>query len=621
MTRERFTRERNLFLFCSLGVAVAAFAVVLTLARANDSYFEGASSAVARGVVLLDWTVKLIFLYLTFRFARFLRLPWWAIVILCILAPLGLFFIIPFASLLISAWLTGRSVGSAQYESGVRQPLEQPSAPHGTTAPDRTGVIDWPSGSTPTLPAASAEVSEPQLPARTTADVSSAEPAPEPVLTQDSRTSDLIITPDFERALRLINKLEPCVFITGKAGTGKSSLLRLLRDQSQRKSVFLAPTGLAAVNIEGQTIHSFFRFPPRTLTKDDIKVVRNAELFEALETIVIDEVSMVRADMIDAIDYFLRLNRSNFDAPFGGVQMVFFGDLHQLPPIVKEKSEADYLNDNYTSPFFFDAHVFDGCPLRLLELRRIFRQTDPVFLDALAGVRGNNVTDQHMQLINSRFSTTPLASTDSTSITLTPDNNLAAQINRERLSRLPPPEFRHEGIIEGEFDEKSYPTDYCLRLRVGAAVMLVKNDAQRRWVNGTLGKVVALTESSVTVEIQSDSEDLPYAYPVEPETWEAIKYRYDRSTRTIAPEVVGSFQQYPLKLAWAITVHKSQGMTFDNMVLDMGRGAFAHGQTYVALSRCRSLEGITLRRPLRRSDIRLDQRIERLPSRCLPDCE
>jgi ATP-dependent DNA helicase PIF1 len=416
---------------------------------------------------------------------------------------------------------------------------------------------------------------------------------------------DFELTPDFEHALDVMERTTGPVYITGNAGTGKSTLLQYFKEQTAKKIVVLAPTGVAAINVGGSTIHSFFRFPPRLVTKDDVRRVRGKEaLFAALETVVIDEVSMVRADVMDAIDHSLRLNRKRPHEPFGGAQVILIGDLCQLPPIV-DRDLQDYFIDTYKSPYFFDAQVFAVDAFEVIELKKVFRQRDPGFVELLNKVRNNHIQAADLVTLNQRCVPAASSGTGALAITLTSTNELASQINVERLSALRGKTRCFDAEMTGNFDEQSCPTDRRLMLKPGAQVMMVKNDPHKRWVNGSLGVVRTLSDEAITVSFGDT------VCSVEPSAWDKIEYEYDQADGRIEPRVTGSFRQYPIKLAWAITVHKSQGKTFDHVIIDLGRGAFAHGQTYVALSRCRSFEGIRLKSPIKGSDIILDGTVSR----------
>ncbi len=415
----------------------------------------------------------------------------------------------------------------------------------------------------------------------------------------------------FKPIVAALNGSNESVFITGKAGTGKSTLLRYFREHTTKQVAFLAPTGRAAINIQGQTLHSFFKFPPQCLTEDSIVVSRNKQLYRKLDTLVIDEVSMVRADVMQAVDWFMRLNGRDAKQPFGGVQVVLFGDLYQLPPVVPTSPDERWVFESlgYESEYFFAAYVWKYKPPRIEELHTVYRQRDPQFQALLSAVRVNEVSDDQLDQLNQRVDETFQPSSDQPYVTLTATNKRAGQLNSENLMKLPGSEQVYYGRIEGAF-EKELPTDFELRLKEGAQVMLVKNDPQRRWSNGTLATIARLEPSRIQVAIQTP-EAGEQVYDVPPETWEAIRYRLDEDDLRLKAEVVGWFTQYPLKLAWAITIHKSQGQTFDRVIVDLGkRPAFAYGQTYVALSRCRTLDGLVLRRKVWASDIKVDATVK-----------
>lgn len=399
------------------------------------------------------------------------------------------------------------------------------------------------------------------------------------------------------------------LFITGNAGTGKSTLLQYFKENTKKQVVVIAPTGIAAINVGGTTIHSFFRFPTRLVTPSDVKAIRTKrKLFASLETVVIDEVSMVRADIMDAIDLSLRVNRDRPDEAFGGVQMILIGDLYQLPPVI-EPELNNYFAANFHTPFFFSAEVLTGVPLTRIELQKIFRQGDPEFIHLLNKVRNNRITPADLRQIN-RLHTPGLTSAkDDLAITLTSTNAIASRINQTHLDSLPSRDFYFDAAVTGEFDENSFPTDRRLRLRQGAQIMMVKNDPNKEWVNGSLGVIQKLSRDSIEVSFGDHS------CTVGPTTWEKIDYAHSPSDGKVEAVAKGSFCQYPIKLAWAITIHKSQGKTFDRVIIDLGNGAFTHGQAYVALSRCTTLQGIRLRTPIRLSDIILDDRVTEFHAR------
>ncbi|MFP4081907.1 MAG: AAA family ATPase [Candidatus Aminicenantes bacterium] len=418
------------------------------------------------------------------------------------------------------------------------------------------------------------------------------------------------INPEFGKALDLLNKTSKNVFITGKAGTGKSTLLEYFRQNTRKKVVTLAPTGVAALNVKGQTIHSFFRFKPDVTLDKVRKIVKNRRknLYQAADTVVIDEISMVRADLLDCVDRFLRLNCTRQGHPFGGKQMVFIGDLYQLPPVIKGK-EREIFKSRYNTGYFFSAHVFEELPMELIELMKIYRQKDERFIEILNAIRNNTITEETLEALNTRCDPDFEPSKDAFYIHLTTLNQLADRINGQQLQKIEGPACLMEGIIRGDFAQRNLPTQRVISLKVGAQVMLLNNDSYGRWVNGSVGKVVEILGEEddpeiITVELTDGS-----LVEVERFTWEIFEYRYDEITNSIKTRTLGSFTQFPMRLAWAITIHKSQGKTFHRIILDIQRGAFSPGQIYVALSRCTSLEGIVLRQPLKKKHVFMDWRV------------
>lgn len=397
------------------------------------------------------------------------------------------------------------------------------------------------------------------------------------------------------------------IFITGRAGTGKSTLLDYFQRSAKKKVVVLAPTGVAALNVKGQTIHSFFRFKP-DITLKTIKKERR-KIYKKLDAIVIDETSMVRADLLDCIDKFMRLNGKTKNLPFGGVQMIFFGDLYQLPPVVTGK-ETEIFNSHYKSPYFFDAHVFENFEMEFLELEKIYRQKDEKFIDILNKIRNNSATDEDLEKLNKRFDPNFEDKLDDFYIYLTTTNKKAEEINRKQLNKIPKKTSYYEGIIKGDFSERHLPTAIDLKLKIGAQVMLLNNDAAGRWVNGSIGKIIDIKyddyEENDAIIVKLTSGETVDATPYK---WEIFHFYYDKRSHSIEAETVGSFTQYPMKLAWAITIHKSQGKTFERVILDIDRGTFAHGQMYVAISRCTSLDGLVLKKKIEKKHILMDWRI------------
>lgn len=420
----------------------------------------------------------------------------------------------------------------------------------------------------------------------------------------------------FVRAYDLLENSSQSVFITGKAGTGKSTLLKYFRDNTAKNIVVLAPTGVAAVNIAGQTIHSFFQFKP-DITPESVESIRirksKRELYQKLEAVVIDEISMVRADLLDCVDRFLRFYGRNKNVPFGGAQMIFIGDLYQLPPVVTYREQALF-KTVYSSPYFFDAKVFAEFNPEFIELEKIYRQKDDDFIALLNAVRNNSVTDEHMAILNDRCVADFRPANDDFYIYLTTTNDLADELNQAQLSQLKEKWHRYEGRVSGEFEQKNLPTQLSLEIKAGAQVMMLNNDSAGRWVNGSMGKIVLVREEDAADVIIVELAD-GRKVDVTPFTWEMFRFFYDENKEAIDSESIGSFTQYPLRLAWAVTIHKSQGKTFSKIIVDIGRGTFSHGQVYVALSRCTSFDGIVLKKPIAKKHILMDWRIVKFMTR------
>jgi len=421
-------------------------------------------------------------------------------------------------------------------------------------------------------------------------------------LIQKKSSDQIIITEKLQEYLDLLENTNDNYFITGKAGTGKTTLIDLFRKISKKKIVVLAPTGLAAINAKGQTIHSFFKFPPRMISKDMVHQVYDRSLYSEVDTIIIDEASMLRADMLDAIEVFMRLNGRDKNNPFGGAQIILVGDLFQLPPVVSSQ-EQDIYSSLYETPYFFSAGSFNQELFRVLLLDEVFRQKDQEFVELLNMIREGDASLKSLEIINKR---TTNSNFEDDHIILCPTNAAADGINEIKLNAINSPVHKYEAVLEGSFvdNERYLPVSAVLKLKKGARVLFTKNDMGGKWVNGSLGKVHSLEDD--VVQIRLDSGQI---VDVEMEKWSDIRYKYNEETREIEEEEVGSAFQYPLKLAWAITIHKSQGMTFDKVCLDFRKSPFAHGQTYVALSRCRTLEGITLTKNIYPNDLLVDTRI------------
>ena len=421
--------------------------------------------------------------------------------------------------------------------------------------------------------------------------------------------SDVSLSPEQQAVYDRIETTRDNIFVTGRAGTGKSTLLNHLSWHTSKQVVITAPTGVAALNVGGQTIHSLFRLPIGVIADHDIEqndALR--KLLHTIDTLVIDEVSMVNADLLDAIDRSLRQARQRKNEAFGGVQVVLFGDPYQLAPVPGEGDERAYFADKYDSMWFFDAKVWDETDLTIYELSTIHRQHEDEFKRMLNAVRHGHVTAEIAGRLN-EVGARP-APTDG-AITLATTNGTVTRINATELARLPGRVLTARAEINGEFGGRSYPADEALELKVGARVMFLRNDVggeQQRWVNGSVGTVLKI-DSTVWVDIDGERHE------VRPAVWEKFRYSYSPLTKSLRKDVVAEFTQFPLRLAWAVTIHKSQGKTYDRAIVDLGQRSFAPGQTYVALSRISELEGLYLTRPLRPSDIIVDDNVVRFMSR------
>jgi len=402
----------------------------------------------------------------------------------------------------------------------------------------------------------------------------------------------------------LFNKIENTnkhMFITGKAGTGKSRLLLHFKNNSKKKIVVVAPTGVAALNVGGQTINSLFKIPPSFIAKEGLKPIdyKTSMLLKNIDTVVIDEISMVRVDLMEAIDQRLRQARNSV-IPFGGVQIIMFGDPYQLPPVVPDQELQKYFADIFGGYYFFNSHVWDKVDFEKNELEKIFRQNDDAFKDILNAIREGDTSENVLNSLNSKIYNATLPEGV---ITLATTNAGVNFINSTRLSQLQGKEYQYRAIVRGDLRESDFPTEEILRLKVGAQVMFVKNDKSKRWVNGSIGVIKSLSDNEIKVEVNRITFSVPQ------ESWNKIKYFYNQDLKSVDEEVVSSFTQFPLRLAWAITIHKSQGQTFDSVAIDLGAGAFAHGQTYVALSRATTLERLYLTRGVLPEDIIVDRAV------------
>ncbi len=423
---------------------------------------------------------------------------------------------------------------------------------------------------------------------------------------------------EWQQALQLIQTTRRSLFLTGKAGTGKSTFLRYIARTTKKKYVILAPTGIAAINAGGQTLHSFFKLPFHPLLPNDSRYnARNIrkslkyggdliKLLRGLDLIIIDEISMVRADIIDFIDKVLRIYCRNMREPFGGKQLLLVGDIFQLEPVIKE-DEWRLMQPFYSSAYFFAAKVWDQMQLVSIELRKVYRQTDAHFIDLLDRIRLNQISDADLDAINARVAPADSASSShsrsrqSFPITLATRRDTVDWINEQQLSDLDGRSTTFKGVISGDFPLSSLPAPMELELKPGAQVIFVRNDKEKRWVNGTIGIVTGIDEGEGIIGVVDEDG---HEHDVGIELWENMRYTFNEKEQKIEEELLGTFKQYPLRLAWAITVHKSQGLTFRQVKIDFsGGGAFAGGQTYVALSRCMSLQGLTLEEPIRRADV------------------
>jgi ATP-dependent DNA helicase PIF1 len=413
------------------------------------------------------------------------------------------------------------------------------------------------------------------------------------------------LSPEQTAVFAAIENTREHVFVTGRAGTGKSTLLNHLSWHSSKSVAICAPTGVAALNVGGQTVHSLFRLPIGVIADAEIEQGPEVrKLLGAMDTLVIDEVSMVNADLLDAIDRSLRQARQRPQEPFGGVQLVLFGDPYQLAPVPGDGEERAYFEDHYRSMWFFDAKVWQEAELRIFELTTIHRQHEDQFKYLLNGVRHGMVTAEMAKVIND---TGARPAPDEGAITLATTNAAVNRINAVRLGSLPGRVLTAKAEVSGDFSGRSFPAEEALQLKVGAQVMFLRNDPDQRWVNGSIGTVKTVKDT-VWIDIDGDSHE------VTPATWEKFRYSYSAATKRLTKDVVAEFTQFPLRLAWAVTIHKSQGKTYDRAIVDLGQRSFAPGQTYVALSRITALDGLYLTRPMRPSDILVDRDVERFMS-------
>jgi ATP-dependent exoDNAse (exonuclease V) alpha subunit len=433
-------------------------------------------------------------------------------------------------------------------------------------------------------------------------------------------SSAIEITPEYQEVMDAIERQDPYIFVSGKAGTGKTTLIGYLREHIPGNVVVVAPTGVAALQVKGVTIHSFFRLPPRLIfPEEDIKPLKDKRLYKDIRLLIIDEISMVRADVVDAMDLFLRANGPHKSQPFGGIQVIFVGDLFQLPPVVSNADMQVLSERGYEGPYFFCALVLHRKDVTMVELSKIFRQKDAHFASLLNQIRINQDIDEALNTLNTVCYETKKEADEQT-ITLTTTNARADQINGAGLRALTTDAKIYTGNSTGKFnvDDRNLPSPNHLTLKVGAKVMFTATDSNfpKRWVNGTIGVVRELLPNTVKVMVQNGA----YSNTVEVKghQWESYRYDHDMMSGKISPNIIGTFVQIPLMLAWAVTIHKSQGKTLDKIKVDLSSGAFASGQVYVALSRCTSIEGITLERPIQPKDVSCDQEVKRFYLNCLP---
>lgn len=409
---------------------------------------------------------------------------------------------------------------------------------------------------------------------------------------------------DFKKAYEICQYTSKNILIIGKAGTGKSTFLKYFISHTNKNVAVLAPTGIAAINSGGVTIHSFFGFKP-DITEEKVPTIPNSKLnlYQNLHTIIIDEISMVRADLLDCVDIFLRKNLKK-DIPFAGIQMIFIGDLYQLPPVVKGKDERKFFYEKYSSPYFFDSKVFKETHFELIEFEKVYRQSEARFIEILNRIRNNTATDEDITTLNQRVA--QQIPKNSYPVILTPYNETAKRINEEKIQSLGNKIYMFKAEFSGNFEKDSFPADENLKISVNSQIMFLNNDSNGRWVNGTIGIVKEIDKKKEIIKVLTENDEI---VEVRKNEWDIFKYIFDEKEKKLKTQKTGYFIQFPLRLAWALTIHKSQGKTFDSVIIDLSKPIFEKGQLYVALSRARTLEGISLTFPIKKSYVMVDKKI------------